>query len=336
MNPTRNAFLLATVLALAGAPAHAQNSPPKFRAEVRSTAATADADILSEDLTVYAPTNSSAIPGLTTFAATVSFVGTDSKIKLVRTDSTPTEVVEVLYTGTTNNTITAGDSILVTWVGTSNQSYNLRTSETTTIGTLVVFEVPNATFASRRPSSSGGGGSGDLTEVTVTGDAITVTSGTGPIPDLAAAADLENLVDNWAIDSSGNATSVDSIAAVGTISTTGGETALAHSTAEVAMVSSAIDLAAGGYLTITADTDADLTVDLDSLPPAGTVRSCVVEITSTSGGNFTLLANGAAIPKSCGSIPTTISAGGVLRVEIEAHGTNTSGLRVVGTEYTEN
>ena len=56
-----------------------------------------------------------------------------------------------------------------------------------------------------------GGGSGDLTGITETGDSLTITNGTGPAPDIAAAADLENLVDNWAIDSSGNATAVDTV-----------------------------------------------------------------------------------------------------------------------------
>lgn len=40
-----------------------------------------------------------------------------------------------------------------------------------------------------------GGGSGDLTAVTETGDALTVTNGTGPIPDLAAHANVEGLAD---------------------------------------------------------------------------------------------------------------------------------------------
>lgn len=51
-----------------------------------------------------------------------------------------------------------------------------------------------------------GGGSGDLTAITVTGDGLTLTDGTGPVPDLAVAADLEELVDHWSLDASGNAT----------------------------------------------------------------------------------------------------------------------------------
>lgn len=40
-------------------------------------------------------------------------------------------------------------------------------------------------------ASGGGGGSGDLTAITETGSGITITSGTGPVPDLALEAGLE-------------------------------------------------------------------------------------------------------------------------------------------------
>lgn len=61
-------------------------------------------------------------------------------------------------------------------------------------------------FGPAQGSGSSGGGSGDLTAVTVTGDGITVTDGTGPVPDLALIAVLEEIADHWTADASGNLT----------------------------------------------------------------------------------------------------------------------------------
>ncbi len=45
-----------------------------------------------------------------------------------------------------------------------------------------------------------GSGSGDLTSITETGDALTITNGTGPVPDIAAHANVEGLADAAATD----------------------------------------------------------------------------------------------------------------------------------------
>lgn len=187
----RTLIALATVAALA-APTHAQQSPPNYRAEVFNTAATQNVDILGTALSVYAASGQSRV---TCFRVTVSLVTTDSVLNVTATKNATT-ITKKLNGGTA---LTAGVDYTLYFDAVSGTTYNLQVATSTTIGTMIVVEIPNA-LASR----GGGGAGGALALVTTTGDALT-GAGTSGSP-LAAASDVENFVDAAAFTAGGQLT----------------------------------------------------------------------------------------------------------------------------------
>lgn len=207
-------LLAALALLLPTQLAQAQSLYPKQEVVLRAQAVSADTNFLASPLA--GGDGKSAV----TFAVEVTVRGSAASLMLVidPDGSGPASALTPVNLNEAGTDLEPGRRYPLSWTGFKGESYQLQMSEATTVDVTVVRLEGAISVAMKRGSSSGGG----LSSVSTTGDALS-GAGTSGSP-LAVANDLENLVDNWAIDSSGNATNVDGIAQTGSVSLTGAGT----------------------------------------------------------------------------------------------------------------
>lgn len=142
--------LLTLALLMPAAPVLAQVGPAGLRVETFNEAVDANTDLMASDLTVYAPSGTTA---LTTFEVTIALVSTGSVVNLITTQG-ETSITSALNEGTS---VTAGVETILLFRGSSSSTYNLQVATATTLGKLIVAEVrTQVAMAGPRKSASTG------------------------------------------------------------------------------------------------------------------------------------------------------------------------------------
>lgn len=168
-------------------------------------------------------------------------------------------------------------------------------------------------------TSLGIGTGADLTAVTETGDALSITNSTGPAPDIAAHANVEGLADG---------TVPASIAFTGSVSATTNVKGNQFVGAVTALSDLSIDFGDGAIQTKTEATDVTITLTANGL---GAGRACTVIVTSTGGGSITYPSAIATANGWAGTKPTTLAAGERLLLQLYSTSNNESGVIACAT-----